>query len=312
MKSSLLFILALWLTQASAFGLYGCYERILYWQAYKMDADSSKPKIAKACAGDSEVQAARLGKLENGRCNFRQFLYYISENREDRAAVKRLPADIENQKTVDILADKLYDNGKGIKGTYKTEIIYENVGRSNVPGLFNAMGQCVQLPPPNVFIGGRTDVNANWMHKALTARARVQKGRIDVRNRDVGYLLRWDFDPEHQPNSIDPRASGFPRELPLMTDGLVPEVENRGRGWQTVDLLAAKQNIEAKTGKKIKISKYINDVDDIVKQKELEKIKDPEQRKIAEEEWEKRGHRANINAITDAKKNMTGGQCSKK
>lgn len=74
----------------------------------------------------------------------------------------------------------------------------------------------------------------------MTARKRVQEGRVAVRNRDVGYLLRWDFDREHQPKHFNPREQKTPRQLPLVTEGLVPESENGGRGWETVDLKAAK------------------------------------------------------------------------
>ena len=39
----------------------------MFWNAYQLDANSPKPKIAKACASDADVQKAQLGKLVNGR-----------------------------------------------------------------------------------------------------------------------------------------------------------------------------------------------------------------------------------------------------
>lgn len=145
MKAPIFFFLALCISQASAFGLYGCYERIMYWEAYKMDAgtDKADQKVAKSCASDPKVLSAGLGKLENGRCNLRQFLYYISDTEEEKARTKKLPANIENQKSVDALADKLYKNGN--TGAYRAGRIYEGVEGADIPTLFKVIGQYVLL-----------------------------------------------------------------------------------------------------------------------------------------------------------------------
>ncbi|KAJ5429333.1 hypothetical protein N7491_006349 [Penicillium cf. griseofulvum] len=138
MRPPIFVFLALVISQAVAFGLYGAYERVMYWNAYQLDAESPERKVAKACAKNPGVQGAKLGNLVNGRCNFRQFLYYISATDKEKANIKRLDANLGNEKNINIIANELYD--KGVVGQYTTETLYEGVKRNDVPALFKAMG----------------------------------------------------------------------------------------------------------------------------------------------------------------------------
>lgn len=138
MRISSLFFLAFFTLQAASFGLYGCYERIMFWNAYQLDANSPKPKIAKACASDTDVQKAQLGKLVNGRCNFRQFLYYIAGTEGEKSRIKALPENVGDSKNINKIANALYDGD--VKGQYKPQLIWENTRRDNIPDLFRAVG----------------------------------------------------------------------------------------------------------------------------------------------------------------------------
>lgn len=75
---------------------------------------------------------------------------------------------------------------------------------------------------------------------AIEARARVEEGRTATRNRNVGNLLRWEYDKTNQ--EFDPYKRNAPREPPINTKGDFPEKRsksagsNDARGWPTVDL----------------------------------------------------------------------------
>jgi hypothetical protein len=138
MRAPIFFFLAFFISQAAAFGLYGCYERIMYWNAYQLDAKSSKPKMAKACASDAGVQKAQLGKLVDGRCNFRQFLYYISGTDAEKTKIKALKANVGDSKNINKIANSLYDGG--VTGLYNTQTMWEGVNRNDVPQLFKVVG----------------------------------------------------------------------------------------------------------------------------------------------------------------------------
>lgn len=101
----------------------------MYWQAYQMDSGSKKQKIAKACSRDAET-AKVVGPVSEGRCNLRQFLYYISDNEEkatiaDKSKIK--DADLAKEKTaLDEVASKLYRANVG--RNYQPGRIYEELG----------------------------------------------------------------------------------------------------------------------------------------------------------------------------------------
>lgn len=129
MKFPLFFLLALCISKAAAFGLYGCYERLLYWQAYQMDSGSKKQKIAKVCSNDPRTAQA-VGPISGGRCNLRQFLYYITEDDEAREIIadknKLKDVDLAKEKTaLDEVASKLYKADLGT--TYHPGRIYEGL-----------------------------------------------------------------------------------------------------------------------------------------------------------------------------------------
>lgn len=133
MKFPLFFLLALCISKAAAFGLYGCYERLLYWQAYQMDSWSKKQRIAKACSRDSKTAQA-VGPVSGGRCNLRQFLYYITDNKQEKEIIadknKFKDADLAKDKTaLDEVASKMYKAGVG--KTYNPGRIYEGLNSNS-------------------------------------------------------------------------------------------------------------------------------------------------------------------------------------
>ncbi|KAJ5280181.1 hypothetical protein N7478_005553 [Penicillium angulare] len=266
----------------------------MFWQAYQMDADSDEKVIAKSCASDKETQSAKLGSLVGGRCNFRQFLYYIADGVDEKANIKKTASNIGDETNIDKLANNMYS--KEIKGAYRPGQIYENVPSKNVPLLFKSICE---------FVGMKSnDENNKLVLNARFARNRVQEGRVAGRNRDVGYLLRWDFDKDHQPShngvKFDPRKQKTPRDLEWVTEGLVPEVK-QGRGWETVDLQQAKANILADPrykGQSLKIAKYFTELHEIEKERKADA--------------DLTGHQPNIQALMKGKRGMATGSCEKK
>lgn len=146
MKMLLLAVFAFCISQAVGFGLYGCFERVMYWQAYQMDADSDEKKVGKTCATDPSVHEAKLGKLVQGRCNLRQFLYHISSNEDEKAAIKKLnekdlAAAEQKSPGVVELAKVLYKGRIG--SSYDNAHVYEGVdrGAGHIPKLYTAIGK---------------------------------------------------------------------------------------------------------------------------------------------------------------------------
>lgn len=129
MKFFLLFLFALCISKAATYGLYGCYERLMYWQAYQMDSDSYKKRVAPACSRDPIV-ASKIGPIRGGRCNLRQFLYYISKDNNEKAIIadknKLRDADLARERTeIDYVASKLH--GANIGKSYNGGHIYEGL-----------------------------------------------------------------------------------------------------------------------------------------------------------------------------------------
>lgn len=101
----------------------------MYWQAYQMDSGSKKQKIAKACSTNAETAKA-VGPISGGRCNLRQFLYYITENGKAKEIIadknKLKDADLAKEKTaLDEVASKLYKAEIGT--TYNPGRIYQGL-----------------------------------------------------------------------------------------------------------------------------------------------------------------------------------------
>lgn len=100
----------------------------MYWQAYQMDSGSKEQKIAKACSKDATT-AKMVGPISGGRCNLRQFLYYISRNEREKAVIadknKLKDADLAKEKTLDDVATKLHEAGVG--NTYNPGRIYQGL-----------------------------------------------------------------------------------------------------------------------------------------------------------------------------------------
>jgi hypothetical protein len=71
-----------------------------------------------------------VGPVSGGRCNLRQFLYYASDNKQEKETIadktKLKDADLAKEKTaLDEVASKLYKAGVG--RTYQTGHIYESL-----------------------------------------------------------------------------------------------------------------------------------------------------------------------------------------
>jgi hypothetical protein len=149
----------------------------------------------------------------------------------------------------------------------------------------------------------------------------------------VGNLLRWKYDNQNQ--KFDPYGEEIPRQPEMVTNGDFPEKmsksegSNDARGWPTVDLEQAKttyvennndsprikmlrnksfSRIEEKENvKDFDIQEWIKKSDDLeVPRKDGESDDAWNQRK---KEAEKKGHKANIEAIREAKTNML--QCGR-
>lgn len=152
MKLPLFFLLGLCISKATAFGLYGCYERLLYWQAYQMDEDSHDKKIATACARDS-ITAKVVGPITGGRCNLRQFLYYIADNQDEKAVVADKntlkDSDLAKERTdLDEVAKKMYHAGMG--EPYNPSHIYQGLrSTSKIHELIQNVAGYVSIAIPN-------------------------------------------------------------------------------------------------------------------------------------------------------------------
>ncbi|OJJ85482.1 uncharacterized protein ASPGLDRAFT_65480 [Aspergillus glaucus CBS 516.65] len=236
MKFPLFFLLALCISKAAAFGLYGCYERLMYWQAYQMDSGSKKQRIAKACSRDAET-AKVVGPVSGGRCNLRQFLYYISASEEEKATIadksKMKDADLAKENTaLDEVASKLY--GANVGRNYQPGRIYENLGPTS------------------------------GTHEA---RSRVQYGRQANAVRDIGTEIRKKYDNEVWEKQPKTKKGEVEKDVPLVKEGLVKErmgIPNGGvDGWITCDLQDAKTAVnaeETKAGREpMKLKDFIDD-----------------------------------------------------
>lgn len=133
MRVPLFFLLALCISKTAGYGLYGCYERLLYWQAYQMDEDFNDKRIAPACARDSETAKA-VGPVTGGRCNLRQFLYYITDDEGEKESIANKnnlkDADLAKEKTdLDEVAKKMYHADVG--ATYNPAHIYQGLSSNS-------------------------------------------------------------------------------------------------------------------------------------------------------------------------------------
>ncbi|KAK0725664.1 hypothetical protein B0H67DRAFT_551173 [Lasiosphaeris hirsuta] len=137
----------------SAYDLYGGYERIIYYNAYRMDWGKS--------GGDAKRMTIGSGCSNGGKpCDLLDFVKYI--NHDGKLPVldmKNAPAgwDPLNMKAdhVDWAAKALRDSGS--TGIYEPNKIYKGVSRNDVDGLFRKVGEFISgaqaangVPPNSV------------------------------------------------------------------------------------------------------------------------------------------------------------------
>ena len=117
MKVPTVFALFLFVSSAAAFGLAGCYERMLYWYAYQLDRQAGGRKIAKGCRGAG-----------GGDCNLKEFILFIADNDDDRTAARNLNAQInEPNMSADRGAGLMYNGGVS-KGYQSNQIMEKTEG----------------------------------------------------------------------------------------------------------------------------------------------------------------------------------------
>ncbi|KAJ6073193.1 hypothetical protein N7467_011278 [Penicillium canescens] len=295
MKFPLFFLLALYISKAAAFGLYGCYERLMYWQAYQMDSGSKKQRIAKACSRDKET-AKMVGPISGGRCNLRQFLYYISANEREKATIadksKIKDADLAKEKTaLDEVASKLYSADVG--RNYQPGRIYENLGPTS--GIHEVIRNVAAFIEQKGYLEEDNGKPSQQLFDlAEQARSRVQYGRQANAVRDIGTEIRKKYDNEVWEKQPKTKNGEVEKDAPLVEEGLVKErmgIPDGGvDGWITCDLQDAKAAVnaeETKAGREpMKLKDFIDD-------------------------WStsEGGHKLNIDAVKDAKLKISGG-CS--
>lgn len=94
-----------------------------------MDSRSKDQRIAKVCSRDPTT-AQKVGPISGGRCNLRQFLYYITENEDERKIIadsnKLKDADLAKEKTaLDEVASKMHKAKIG--ATYNPGHVYRGL-----------------------------------------------------------------------------------------------------------------------------------------------------------------------------------------
>ncbi|OJI99606.1 hypothetical protein ASPVEDRAFT_69965 [Aspergillus versicolor CBS 583.65] len=287
MKLPLFFLFALCISKATAFGLYGCYERLLYWQAYQMDEDSHNKKIATACARDS-ITAKVVGPITGGRCNLRQFLYYITDSQDEKAVVADKntlkDSDLAKERTdLDEVAKKMYHAGMG--EPYNPSHIYQGLrSNSQIHDLIQNVAGFIQRKRWLDEGGGKPA--QELFDQAERARSRVQTGRIASGLRDVGVEIRRKYDREVWDKQPKNRNGKIKKNAPLVDEGLVREQKvippGATEGWISCNPDAAQDSLNA-AGKEVNVRKEFIDP------------------------WKNNqdGHRLNIQAVQDAKQMIT-------
>ncbi|BCS20905.1 uncharacterized protein APUU_21337S [Aspergillus puulaauensis] len=249
MRVPLFFLFALCISKAAAFGLYGCYERLLYWQAYQMDEGSKKQKIAPACARDPKTAQA-VGPVTGGRCNLRQFLYYITSDEAEKGFIadknNLKDADLAKEKTdLDEVAKKMYHAHVG--KTYKQGYIYQ--GLSSNSGINEVIDNVAGFIQQRGWDNGDRKPAQELFDQAEKARSRVEFGRKATMFRDIGAEIRkkydrevWDKQPKNKNGEINKYA-------PKVDEGLVREriiiPPGATEGWISCQPEAAQNSINA-------------------------------------------------------------------
>ncbi|GLB09425.1 hypothetical protein AtubIFM57258_005345 [Aspergillus tubingensis] len=250
MKLPLFLILTVCVSKAVAFGLYGCYERLLYWQAYQMDSGSKKHKIAPACSRDADT-AKNVGPITGGRCNLRQFLYYITLDEGERSVIadknKLKDADLaKDQTAIDELAKKMDDVDIG--KAYNPSRIYQGLHvNSRVDEVISNVAAFIEQK--GWLEEGNGKPSQTLFDLAEKVRSRVEFGRKAMAARDIGAEVRKQYDREVWDKQPKNKNGEITKDAPLVEEGLVKESlavpEGGVGGWRTCDLEVAQNSINA-------------------------------------------------------------------
>ncbi|KAK0657781.1 hypothetical protein B0T16DRAFT_488869 [Cercophora newfieldiana] len=145
---ALLWALAWAVASVSAYDLYGGYERIIYYNAYRMDwgktgGDTNRMSVGSGCVSKKGAKTP---------CDLIEFVDYInvwSPLNQDKRPIKLqgLPAGFDpldmKPAHVDAVAKSL--RNAGVTGAYDCVKVHKEVkGRNDVDGLFGKIGQFIQ------------------------------------------------------------------------------------------------------------------------------------------------------------------------
>jgi hypothetical protein len=159
----LLFFFVVYLvTLSTAYDLPGAYERLYYYYAYLIDCqlNGDVPKtMAPGCA--------KYLKIKEKRCNFNQFLEYITKPSTDSTLdfniATKEPPPLEETANKLILSKNT--------GTYLTPRIHKDIQKNNdVEGVFRAVGNFVagqisKLPNDDLKTPARDAIKAVWFNR---------------------------------------------------------------------------------------------------------------------------------------------------
>ncbi|KAJ9297802.1 hypothetical protein DTO271G3_4023 [Paecilomyces variotii] len=215
-----------------------------------MESGSKKQRIAKACSRDPTTAQA-LDPVSGGRCNLRQFLYYITDNKQEKATIadknKLTDADLAKDKTaLDEVASKMYKAGVG--KTYNQGHTYE--GLSSNSGINEAIGNVAAFIEQKGWLEAENGkLDQELFDLAEKARSRVELGRRANGARDVGAEIRKQYDREVWDKQPKNKNGEVEKDAPLVDEGLVKEriaIPDGGvEGWPTCDLEAAQNSVNA-------------------------------------------------------------------
>lgn len=222
MKSLIILLLALCISSVTAFGSSGCYERMMFWYAYKLDPGTGLGReIGKKCNLDRA-------------CTFAEFMEYIAGSPQEKQWARTRLAGVNGDT---VLADEGAEilQRSQISGKYLTYLVVGDI--YHTPELFISVSEKI-----GQFTNGRTPQNERSLHESLIARKRIETFRVADRRRLFGNYLRNQYDPAH-----NKPANWRPRQI--WRQGLIPENDElelrNGLRVPDCDLEAAERAIRA-------------------------------------------------------------------
>ncbi|KAJ5607975.1 hypothetical protein N7537_004594 [Penicillium hordei] len=166
-----------------------------------------------------------VGPVSGGRCNVRQFLYYASDNKQEKETIadktKLKDADLAKEKTaLDEVASKLYKAGVG--RTYQPGHIYESL-KSN-SGIHEVIENVAAFIEQTAYLDEDNGKPSKQLFDlAEQARGRVQYGRQANAARDTGTEIRNKYDHEVWEKQPKNKKGEVEKDAPLVEGGLVKE-----------------------------------------------------------------------------------------